>query len=518
MSIKHWLPLVALLCLQTPALAAHSGSAPTDPSKPDDEHFMVDTDTGLDTGCTFRGGGPLTFKVKIDRYVGKVKSDGTLENPGVLTQQGVISRSVELKMPAYDIDFSDGEIDEVYFNGHKLGTLQGSDGTWYENQFTVPIEWVKFSAARGENGQKPTAAENEIQIDIDKNNEGWCAAIDWAEMRFKAMAPLLLIHGIGANPHEAWEILPGVTNYLASLGIPFEHNIQIDPNHRIFPTRNRQGQVIEPGNADALEREIRRVAQSFGVQKVHLVGHSKGGLDSRGYLARNYHPDEVRVLSLQTLSSPHHGSVLADASVLARDRDRRLMDGPVVAPEGDEELKNFLYYDFWLVTVRRGPQLLGLADLQTKAMRDFNSDNTFPSDINFYSYGADSDLDGNGDINDAEADPFFPPSFPFVYNRAEAATTAYHLLRDVSTVRLVRDTRLRISFAPIGGGAKEEEVNELVRFATSGQLNDLAVTDNSSKLGNEEHFGSFERNHRNIKDPATMDRVLEKIRRDFPVN
>ena len=177
-SLKHWLPLVALLLLPTPALAAHSGLAPTDPSPADDESFVIDTDTGLDTGCTYREAGPLTFKVKIDRYVGEVKSDGTLQDPQKLIANKVVSTAAHLTMPAYDIDFSDGEIDEVYFNGHKLGTLQGSNGSWYENSFTVPIEFVKFPTVKGVNREKPIAAENEIRIDIDTNNEGWCASID----------------------------------------------------------------------------------------------------------------------------------------------------------------------------------------------------------------------------------------------------------------------------------------------------------------------------------------------------
>lgn len=185
-------------------------------------------------------------------------------------------------------------------------------------------------------------------------------------------------------------------------------------------------------------------------------------------------------------------------------------------------MMTFLRDDFWLERFRTGPQLPGLDDLRTGAMRDFNASISLPSEIKFYSYGADADLDNDGDISDAEADPFLPRilgfgNIPFVYNRAESGTAAYHILRDVSTIRIrrvVRDINVIPGFPP-----NLVIENDVIRFPTTyRQLNDLAVTTNSSKLGDEEHFSPLDRNHRNVKDPETMDRILEKIRRDFPSN
>lgn len=90
MSIKHWLPLVALLLLPTPVLANHEpryGSGDIDPYPHSDERFQIDKASGLDTGCTGRSDGPLRFTVPIDRYVGEVKTDGTLKNPELLTNK-----------------------------------------------------------------------------------------------------------------------------------------------------------------------------------------------------------------------------------------------------------------------------------------------------------------------------------------------------------------------------------------------------------------------------------------------
>ena len=131
---------------------------------------------------------------------------------------------------------------------------------------------------------------------------------------------------------------------------------------------------------------------------------------------------------------------------------------------------------------------------------------------------ADADSDGDGNINDAEADPFLPPNIPLVYNRSEAGTTVYHLLRHVSTVKLVVGTRERLNIFPFP--PTQEDVNELVRVRTSNQINDLAVTDTSSQHPSQrQHFGPSEawlqRNHRNVRQPGVMDSILNTIRNDF---
>lgn len=265
-----------------------------------------------------------------------------------------------------------------------------------------------------------------------------------------------------------------------------------------------------------MEGQVRAVAKSFGVQKVHLVGHSKGGLDSRGYLSEFYHPEEVRVLSLHTISTPHQGSALADISFFARTRFPR-----AVAQQGDDEMQTYLNNDFWLVQILggiagRGPQRPGLDDLRTGAMRDFNNKNPFRSEVKFYTYGADADLPPrDGNITIAEATPLLP-NFPLLFDAGNQGTVLYHLLRDVSTVRLVER---RIPFPP-----RLTFRNELVRVSTSGQLNDLAVTDTSSQHPSQlQHFGPLEnewlqRNHTNVKHQGVMDSILNTIRNDFPVN
>lgn len=500
MSTRHsfWIGVLWVL-IAGPAMASHSGTAPIHPQEPDDEHFLVDTGPGLDTGCTFRNGGPLRFTVKVDRYVGEVDGNGTLMDAAALVAAKVVSPKARLIMPAFDVDSGaslpppfDPEVDKVFFNGEPMTKiLTGTNNAWIMNEFEIDIDKVRFPP-RGSPGQKPAPADNEIRIDIDTANADigeqlWCTAIDWAQLQFKAMAPILLVHGITGTP-ATWE--PDVVTFLRGVRVPFEHRIQLAPNGSVAANGAQLAQVV----ADQ--------AMSFGVKKVHLVVHSKGGLDSRRFLAAHYDPDQVEVLSLHTLSTPHHGSVHADISIA-----QRTLNDP---SSNDPDLQEYLDSDDWVDgwPLERGPQRPGLDDLQTTATRTFNAANPFPAGVKLYTHGADADLDNNGVISIAEATPLIPNNI--AVDAGEVGSLLYRILRDVSAITVTR----RTSFLGLN------EWHEIAPVATATpQENDLSVTDTSSRFaGQIQHFGPVNRNHSNIKDATSMVRVLERIRADFPVN
>lgn len=487
--------LLLTLLVPQPLAAGHSGSAPIHPEEPDDEHFLVDVSFGLDTGCTFRSGGPLVFDIEVDRFVGDVDGNGFLLDAQTLISNKVVSPKARLIMPAFDVDSGAAppapfapEIDKVFLNGEELSKiLTGVNNTWIMNEFEVDIRDVKFPA-RGAPGQKPAGARNEVRIQIDTGNIGlgqlWCTAIDWAQLQFKAMAPILLVHGITGTP-GTWE--PAVRDFLTTEKIPFEHRIQLAPN----------GSVANNGRQ--LAGVVRDQARSFGVEKVHLVVHSKGGLDSRRFLSAHYQPDEVKVLSLHTLSTPHHGSVHADLSIA----NRTLND----ATSEDPDLEEYLDSDGVVNFLGRGPQRPGLDDLQTTATAAFNAANPFPGAIKLYTHGADADLDNNGAISVFEAAPLIPDNF-FV-DAAEVGSMLYRILRDVSRITVTRKTNFF--------GINEWHEVSPVATATP-QENDLSVTDTSSRHPSQsQHFGPVNRNHSRIKDANSMRTVLGRIRADFPV-
>ena len=273
-------------------IAAHFGSSPFDPPEANDTTFVVDQDRGLDTGCTFRSGGPLVFSIKIDRVVGNVQ---------LLKQNGMISETAEVRMPAFDVDFDAvvpgfaPERDRVTFNGRVVPTefLTGSDNTWKLNSFRVPIEWVSFADDPGQ-GNTSTPKDNVVRIDIDTANseEAWCTSIDWAALSIEAARPVVMAHGIlssGGTWSGRW--VPG----LNGLGLPNSNELNM-------------GNLDSIGNnAGKIANVVAASKERWGVDKVNLVCHSKGGLDSRHFVEGS--SDVEQVIQLGT---PNAGSPLAD--------------------------------------------------------------------------------------------------------------------------------------------------------------------------------------------------------------
>ena len=76
---------------------------------------------------------------------------------------------------------------------------------------------------------------------------------------------------------------------------------------------NSNGEVDD--NGKALASLIGFMRAEYGVQKLHLVGYSDGGLWSRSAITQDSAYEGVEVLSLTTLGTPHTGSLVADLAI-----------------------------------------------------------------------------------------------------------------------------------------------------------------------------------------------------------
>jgi hypothetical protein len=110
------------------------------PRTPTDARFINNEGQGLDTGCTYRSGGPLVITVPVDRVTSMVAIGGRLVDPAGAVRNGVVSQYATLRLPAFDIDLdgSPTELDRVLFNGVEIGQLTGANGQWKLNGFRIP--------------------------------------------------------------------------------------------------------------------------------------------------------------------------------------------------------------------------------------------------------------------------------------------------------------------------------------------------------------------------------------------
>jgi triacylglycerol lipase len=88
--------------------------------------------------------------------------------------------------------------------------------------------------------------------------------------------------------------------------------------------------------ANVLKSQIEAIINSTGAQKVHLIGHSMGGLDSRFMIARLGMAE--RVASLTTIGTPHFGTSFADAGLKHGGTELIALVSSVIDIRGFEDL------------------------------------------------------------------------------------------------------------------------------------------------------------------------------------
>lgn len=251
--------------------------------------FVVDEDKDGDLD-KITGHGTITFNLKVTRVVGNVAD---------LVKSGAMEKTATLRMPAWDVDKAQGEVDEVYFNEKKIGTLEGADQTWSLCAFKVDVNDINFPSDPGHGG-KVEPAINTITIKVDVKNEGWVTSIDWAQLNIQMAPPVVFVHGI-RNDNRKWEKEGwekrmdewGILHYSADLSGFLELR------------------SIET-NSEELGEHISDLRRRWGVDAVTILAHSKGGIDSRDY-AEEEHNDVDRLIQIAT---PNGGAKLANLGAL----------------------------------------------------------------------------------------------------------------------------------------------------------------------------------------------------------
>ena len=110
--------------------------------------------------------------------------------------------------------------------------------------------------------------------------------------------PIVLVHGIVA--HDRWKKMKFWGR------IP--KRIEKSGTKVFFGNTDAWGNY--ESNAEILRTTIDKILNETQSKKVNIIAHSKGGIDSRYMIWKHDYGDKVA--SLTTISTPHHGSEIAD--------------------------------------------------------------------------------------------------------------------------------------------------------------------------------------------------------------
>ncbi|GMO58183.1 MAG: hypothetical protein Ta2G_18260 [Termitinemataceae bacterium] len=131
---------------------------------------------------------------------------------------------------------------------------------------------------------------------IDKIMKKYKIYIMVSEINLKY--PIILVHGIVAHDRG------GIINYWGRIPEKLkEKNVDV-----YFGNTDSWGNF--ESNAEILKNTINRILLETKKEKVNIIAHSKGGIDSRYFIWKYDFGDKVA--SLTTISTPHHGSEIAD--------------------------------------------------------------------------------------------------------------------------------------------------------------------------------------------------------------
>ena len=161
---------------------------------------------------------------------------------------------------------------------------------------------------------------------------------------YKTKYPVVLVHGMMAKDFSFWHAFRGISSFLQKQGVT------------VYVT-NQDGVGSVETNAHQLKEEILQILAKENCEKVNLIAHSKGGVDSRYMIScLDMAP---YVASLTTLSTPHHGSGLS----------AKLLKMPAFCAKSIA----FFTDHFFRLFGDRQPNVLQLGrDLTPEAMEKFN--------------------------------------------------------------------------------------------------------------------------------------------------
>ena len=289
------------------AATAGPRTSPFEPQKESDRNFVTDAGSKLDTGCIYRSSGPIEFDIDVTRYLGPLKADGTLANADAL---------INGRVAGADGDAEHARLRRRFGRRADAGRSAGArPGLVQRRGDRVPLRRDRHLEAelvsdrhpqgpiRGPRQRRVVARARQEPRHHRHRRRQRRAGLVHLDRLGRAHVPGHLTDHPGARQQLGRRVLRA-SGIHPRPGPPRPARRQLDQH---ADRHGRQPRL-------AAQYEIPAIAKSFGATGIHLVAHSKGGLDVREYLAQYQpsHDKEFKVLSYTTLSTPHNGSALAD--------------------------------------------------------------------------------------------------------------------------------------------------------------------------------------------------------------
>ncbi len=230
-------------------------------------------------------------------------SQGNLQNPSALIADGLVSKVAKI---AFEFGTGGREpgVITVMLNGKAITQLTVIAGGFTgQSCVDVPIEYFRFAHRTPRGALIP--GRNTMAFKMNRKNnggppvgEGVGTFVSTMAINFKALAPIMLVHGIQDNG-DAFQGVEGGSGRFSAFIQPLaavragfrvvRHNsISIEDGARVLPG------ALQASNL-------------FGAYEMHAVCWSKGGLWMRAAIAQTALP----LRTFTTLDTPHSGALPA---------------------------------------------------------------------------------------------------------------------------------------------------------------------------------------------------------------
>ena len=192
---------------------------------------------------------------------------------------------------------------------------------------------------------------NKIKLNIDRKDKQVC----------KTKYPLLLVHGIFFRDFEHLNYWGRIPDELIQNGATIYYG-------------NHSSSLAVKDSAEELANRIKEIIKETNCEKVNIIAHSKGGLDTR-YAISNLGMDKY-VASLTMINTPNHGCVFADYLLNK-------------APEGFKETVA-KSYNFALKKLgdKEPDFIAGVTDLTSTEVEKLNKKMTKSDKVYYHAYGS----------------------------------------------------------------------------------------------------------------------------------